>query len=223
MKYKNILPAALILTIIALSSINGPINATATVPLDELLLYMSPDIFHPYVGDSVNVTVIFKHALNTTSSIYNTTITIDMPAELNITAVNNISSNMTDYDLDDYYSSPNSTEAIFWWDNSHINVTWAKFDSQRMESFSFKVNITDEGNLAPTNFIITYILDGETITDDELGIKFYFPGVEYRPTVSQAPVPIRGELTFFWWLAGSVLIVVPLIVIIITRITLWKR
>lgn len=221
MKYKKLLPILTIITLIAVASFGNSNQITATTPLDEIILYMSPDAQSPYVGDLVNVTIVFRHAINTTSSLYNVTLEITNPTSLNITNVYDLSSNMTGYDLETYKSNPNNTEPLFWWDNTKVNATWGQFDAQRLETFWFILNITEEGDLAPTSFDLTYTLEGETETIE--GESLFFEGVIERPVPSSIPNPIRGELTWFWWLAGSVLIVLPLIIIIITRLTLWKR
>ena len=103
MKYKKLLPITATIAITILLFVNGVGTATAETPLNNVIVYMAPDIINPYVGQFVNTTVVFRNALNSTESMYNTTISFDATASFNISDVYGVSNNMTFYNSTDYY------------------------------------------------------------------------------------------------------------------------
>ena len=199
--------------------VNG-VGTTADTPLNNVIVYMSPDNIAPYVGLFVNTTVVFRNALNSTESMYNTTVSFNTTPSLNITDVYGLSNNMTSYNSTDYYLNENDTEPLFYWDVNNVNVTWAKIEPTTLHSFWFIANCTEEGPVGVNNLNITYYHENER--HSFIGQAFSF-NIDPVPSNPRLDVPPRAPKNWAWWLSGGIIIGVPLIVIVITRITLWKR
>jgi len=220
LKYKKLLPVTATIAIIILLFVNGVGTTTADTPLNNVIIYMAPDIVEPYEGQLVNTTVVFRNALNSTENLYNTTISFDATTSFNISDVYGVSSNMTFYNSTDYYLDVNDTTPLFYWDVSNVNVTWAKILPDTFQSFWFIANCTETGFVGINNLNVTYYHENEWETF--IGQAFSFE-VSPLPSTPRLDIPIQAIENWTWWLAGGILIGVPLIVIVITRITLWKR
>lgn len=220
MKYKKLLPITATIAITILLFVNGVGTTTAETPLNNVLVYMAPDIVEPYVGQLVNTTVVFRNALNSTENMYNTTISFDASHSFNITNVYGISSNMTFYNSTDYYLDVNDTTPLFFWDVSNVNVTWAKILPNSFHSFWFIANCTEESYVAINNLDVSYYHNNELKTFTGQAFSFEVSPV---PSTPRLDVPQRSAENWSWWLAGGIIIGVPLIVIVVMRITLWKR
>ena len=212
---------SLALTITLLALIGGVSKANSLPPLDTFILYLAPEDFEPIVGDNVNVTCVFKNYLNETQQLFNVTLEFTADEQLNITNFFNLSSSLVEsYNLTEYMSNPALTDPLFWWDTSYVNATWKTFDQFQDERFWFLINCTQVGTYSFRDMTVSYVLNNETLSYD--GDTFSLT-VSDIPTTPSVPVPARYNTTWYWWLAGGALIVLPLIVIVITRLTLWKR
>ncbi len=220
MKYKKLLPITATIAITILLFVNGVGKTTAETPLNNVIVYMVPDIVEPHVGQLVNTTVVFRNALNSTDNLYNTTIRFDATSSFNISDVYGVSSNMTFYNSTDYYLDVNNTEPLFYWDVDSVNVTWANILPDTFQSFWFIANCTEEGYVGINNLNVTYYHNNER--KSFIGQAFSFE-ISPIPSTPRLDVPIRSPQNWSWWLIGGIIIGVPLVVIIITRITLWKR
>ncbi len=220
MKYKKLLPITATIAITILLFVNGVGTATAETPLNNVIVYMAPDIINPYVGQFVNTTVVFRNALNSTESMYNTTISFDATASFNISDVYGVSNNMTFYNSTDYYLDVNNTEPLFYWDVGYVNITWAKIVPDSFHSFWFVANCTEEGFVGINNLNVSYYHNNEWETF--IGQAFSFK-ISPVPSTPRLDIPQQAPQNWTWWLAGGIIVGVPLIAIVITKITLWKR
>ena len=216
---KKILPLTAVVSIIIMISLNGISKVEPAAPLDDILLYTTPDNLEPIIGETVNVTVVLKHALNTTESIRNGTLEFSVSSNLNITNFNDYTFDPETYNSTEYYLNVDNTSPYIFWNESYVNITWAKIDHLQMNVHWFLINCTSTGlaNVLPFQFHY-YIGDEEETINGE---SFSFEIIE-EPVHTYLDVPYREPSSWFWWLAGSIILGVPLIVIIITRLTLWK-
>ncbi len=221
LRRRKLLPISLALTLtcFALFSGLGYINSEPT--LNTIILYVAADNTQPIIGDQINFTVVFKNFLNETESLSEVVVETTTSAEINITNVFDASFNETTYNATQYYvDDENSTNPIFWIEENYFNITWAKFHQNMTYNFWFTVNCTDTGLFFVDNPYIHYKLDNETNTVRGSGYNFEVKDI---PVTTSIPSPARGDWTWQWWFVGSVLVVLPIIVIVITRLTLWKR
>lgn len=196
-------------------------NSYSIPPIDTLVLYVAAEDIHPYVGDNVTISGFFKHYLNTSESLKNVTVELNnIDASLNITNVSISDYNMTNYNLTHYLLDENSTTPIFWWNTTYINMTWAKFDHLMTFSYNFTVHCHTSGQQATGRPVVTYYLNNEFLTYTGAHVVLY---VELIPLTPAIPYPERGLWTWQWWFVGSLLVTAPIIIIVITRLTLWKR
>ncbi|MCK5298166.1 MAG: hypothetical protein KAJ76_04605 [Candidatus Heimdallarchaeota archaeon] len=197
-------------------------TAQSIPPIDTLVLYVAAEDVNPYVGDNVTITGFFKHYLNTSESLRNVTIEINNDdVALNITHVNVNNYNITNYNLTQYLlADENSTTPIFWWNSTYINITWAKFDHLMTYSYNFTVHCHTSGQQSTGQPIAAYYLNNEFKTYTGAHVVLY---VELIPLVPVIPYPERGLWSWQWWFIGSLLLAAPIIIIVITRLTLWKR
>jgi hypothetical protein len=211
---------ALAITFLAL--FGGVSRANSAPPLDTFILYLAPEDFEPIVGDIVNITCVFKNYLNVTETLYNVTLEFNIDEELNITNFYNLPDSVVDgYNYTDYMLNITNTDPLFYWSSESINATWKTIDQNQEEFFWFKVNCTQVGTYSFDDMTLTYRFINETeLTHDGDTFSLTVSDIPITPVV---PVPPRGELYWYWWLAGGALIAIPVIVIIITRLTLWKR
>ena len=225
MKRSKVIPITAtiaLITILAVSSMN---NTSAATPLDSIIVYMIAEDLEPIIGQNVNITTAIRNALNTTENLYNATLEFQAQSpELNITNVYNVPSNMTNYNSTLYLMDQNNTVPIFWWNSTYVNATWAKFEANKLETFWFIVNCTATSEVAVsvTDIIFTYSFANGTEVIYE-GEPFSFDSIEPIPITSQVSHVPFPKLEWYWWLAGSFLIGLPLLIIVITRLTLWKR
>ena len=211
-----------IVTLLAVSSMN---YTDAAAPLDSIIIYMIAEDLEPTIGQNVNITTAIRNALNTTENVYNATLEFQAQSpELNITNVYNVPSNMTNYNSTLYLMDQNNTVPIFWWNSTYVNVTWAKFEASQFETFWFIVNCTATSEVAVsiTDIFFAYsFANGTEITFE--GESFSFDKIDPIPVTSQVSHVPFPKIEWYWWLAGAFLIGLPIIIIIITRLTLWKR
>ena len=190
-------------------------------PIDTLVLYVAAADVNPYVGDNVTISGFFKHYLNISESLKNVTIELNnIDTSINITGVSISDYNMTNYNLTHYLLDENSTTPIFWWNSTYINMTWAKFDHLMIFSYNFTVHCHTSGQQSTGRPVVNYFLNNEFLTYTGAHVVLY---VELIPLTSAIPYPVRGLWTWQWWFVGSLLVAAPIIVIVITRLTLWKR
>lgn len=196
-------------------------NVQSIPPIDTLVCYVASEDVNPFVGDNVTISGFFKHYLNTSESLKNVTIELNnIDAAFNITHFNANNNSVTDYNLTHYLLDENSTTPIFWWNSTYINITWAKFDHLMTFTYNFTVHCHTSGQQSTGRPIVSYFLNNEEITYNGAHVVLY---VELIPLTPAIPYPERGTWTWQWWFIGSLLIATPLIVIVITRLTLWKR
>ncbi|MBD3189197.1 MAG: hypothetical protein GF308_01060 [Candidatus Heimdallarchaeota archaeon] len=219
--------------ILSLTLFTNGLNQAATVPpTNSIILYMVCDEGTTYtIGDTVNVTVVFKNYLKLNESlenaaIKNVTIEFTTPEVLNITNVNNISPDMSTYNSTEVFADVNSTTPAYWWNATKVNVSWASFERYQVHKFWYIFNCTQaaENGVSPSRISLRYSLlnESEPIYDEDAGESLLFR-INEIPTTSAIELPSRGSYKFDWWLIGGFLIGVPLIVLIIMRLTLWKR
>jgi hypothetical protein len=197
-------------------------DAAAQPPLESVMSYMFCDKEDStyIVGDTANITVVLKNYLGENETIVNATLAIQTPAELNITQVANFSYDMSGYNSTEYLLNENTTTPICWWNNTYLNMTWAKINPYTLHDFWFTVNCTEEGSFGIEGSTFDYSINNKTKNLEGEGLALT---VNAEPTISRLNMPVRGETIWYWWLAGGLLIAIPLITIIIMRITLWKR
>ena len=213
---------SLALAITFLALFGGVSRTNALPPLDTFVLYLAPDDFEPIVGDTVNVTCVFKNYQGFNDTLFNVTLEFDVAEELNITNFYDFPDSVADaYNYTDYMLNITNTEPLFYWDDEYVNATWKSIDQFQEEFFWFEINCTQIGTFNFDDMSITYRFLNET-EHTHVGDTFSL-FVNDIPTTPVVPVPPRGELYWYWWLAGGALIAIPVIVIIITRLTLWKR
>ena len=222
MKRRKYLTLSLTIALTCLVLAYSVNNTYSIPPIDTLVLYVAAEDVQPYVGDNVTISGFFKHYLNTTESLRNVTLELNnIEAALNITDVKVNNYNITNYNFTQYYLlDENSTTPIFWWNSTYINITWAKFDHLMTFTFNFTVHCHTSGQQATGQPVATYVLDGETKTYTGAHVVLY---VELIPLIPAIPYPERGTWTWQWWFLGSILVAAPLVIIVITRLTLWKR
>lgn len=173
------------------------------------------------VGEEANVTVVINNKLNSTDPLHNVSLTFQAPSgeELNITNLNNVSQDFSDYNAIEYFLT-NATEPLFWWNNTYVNASWALFEPSQLATFWFVFNCTTPGQASFSDFTVSYYHNNEKFTIDGESTLF---NINEIPTTSRINIPIRGDTIWYWWLAGGILLALPFIIIIIVRITLWKR
>lgn len=221
MKNKQLITMSLALAITILALFGGVSQSNSLPTLDTFILYLAPEDFEPIVGDKVNVTCVFKNWLNETEQLFNVTLEFTADEELNITNFYDLDNSVADsYNYTDYMSNAALTDPLFWWDNNNVNATWKSIDQFQEEFFWFEVTCTTVGTFSFRDMTLSYVLNNETIIHD--GDTFSLTVLDI-PTTPSVPVPPRGELYWYWWLAGGAIIALPIIIIIITRLTLWKR
>ena len=197
----------------------GLSNVNSAPQLNSIILYMAGDNPAPDINTEVNITVVFKNLLDVEFDMYNVTAEIKSDATLNVTNVNDVSIDNEINETDLFVYGTNST-AVFEWNHTDIKVAWALYEVNMTQTFWFIVNCTEGGTKYIQAPILTYELDGEVETFN--GKTFEIEVVE-EGNVSSIPNPVRGDWVLFWWFTGSIVITFPLIVIVITRLTLWKR
>lgn len=225
LKYRRILPITATLAIIALLSVSSISYTNAATPLDSIIIYMIAEDLEPTIGDIVNITAAIRNALNNTIDIYNATMEFHVQRpELNITNVFNTIAEDPNYNSTLYLENKENSVPIFWWNQTYVNSTWAKFESNSFQSFWFEVNCseTSEFSVSISDIILTYYYENGTEVIFE-GEPFSFERINSPYVESQINVPPLAKIEWYWWLVGSSIIGVPVIVIIITRLTLWKR
>ena len=213
---------SLALAITFLALFGGVSRTNSLPPLDTFILYIAPDKFEPIVGDTVNVTCVFKNFQSFNDTLYNVTLEFNLDEELNITNFYDLSNTTPDaYNYTDYMLNITDTEPLFYWSDTYVNATWKSVDQYQEEYFWFELNCTTVGSYSFDEMLLTYRFANETEHVHD-GDTFSLT-VRDIPTTPVVPVPPRGEKVWWWWLAGGALIAIPVIVIIITRLTLWKR
>ncbi|NHJ87047.1 MAG: hypothetical protein FK734_16410 [Asgard group archaeon] len=225
MRKNRVFTTGFILTLTCILMLNGIGTANAVVPINTIISYVAVDDSITVVGQNITATNVIKNYLNDTESLRNVTLEITIDSELNITNVNNLSADMSSYNSTTYFLTEiNSTTPIYWFNSTYINVTWSKFDQYMNHTFWFELNCTTAGQFAIENPIITYLFYNgtayEEVSDTGIGILINVLEDLPPPEISS---PIRGEWEIYWWFVGGLLIAAPIIIIVITRLTLWKR
>jgi len=174
--------------------------------LNTLICYMDYGDVEPNVGDQLNVTVVFKNYLDEANPLENVSMTMEPREEdepgLNITNVNNVPYENPSYNQTTIFSTGTNSTPFFNWNHTYVEISWARFEVNLTQTFWFVIDCVIEGKFTGAGFGIT--VRGE---ENETAILS----------------PVRGDWEWYWWFSGALLIVAPLIVIIITRLTLWKR
>ncbi|NHK31076.1 MAG: hypothetical protein FK730_06970 [Asgard group archaeon] len=219
MKSKSVILSSIIV-ILSVSIIAQSFNHANAVPqYNTLIFYLTADIEKPDLNDSVNITVIFKNYLDNFNPLDNVTVEFDSIDGLNVTNVYDVLFEDPAYNKTDLFIHGTNSTPIFFWNHTYIEVAWFEFKNNESQRFWFTVDITDSFARID-NPLITYTLDGEQDTFDGAGIGF---DIQEETNQSAIPSPVRPNWQWYWWFVGSLLIAGPLIVIVITRLTLWKR
>ncbi|MBK5112390.1 MAG: hypothetical protein KGD59_04870 [Candidatus Heimdallarchaeota archaeon] len=217
-KYLTITLTIALTCLVVAYSVN---TAQSVPPIDTLVCYVAAEDVNPYVGDNVTISGFFKHYLNTTESLKNVTIELNnIDAAFNITHVNVNNYNITNYNLTQYLLDEDSTTPIYWWNSTYINITWAKFDHLMTFTYNFTVHCHTSGQQSTGQPLVSYFLNNESLTYNGAHVVLY---VELIPLTPSIPYPERGLWSWQWWFIGSLLLAAPLIIIVVTRLTLWKR
>jgi hypothetical protein len=197
------------------------------LPVDNLMLYVtSPEGNEFIIGEQANISLVFKNYKNTTTeSLYNVTIEFKTHETLNITNLfDQPVTNATTYNVTNYLLDQDATTPYYWWNGTLANITIAEFIPNRIFIMWYIVNGTEaiNGASVATPFTISYVYNNETFFDETIGRAITLNIIE-EPSIPRLQVPIRGDFTWFWWLFGGIAVAVPAIIVIITRLTLWKR
>lgn len=219
LKSKRIILSSIIV-ILSISIIAQSINYAKAVPqYDTLIFYLTADKENPDINESVNITVIFKNYLDNVNPIANVTAEFNSIEGLNITNVFDVLFEDPSYNKTDLFVHGTNSTPIFFWNNTYIEIAWNEFANGESQIFWFTITII-ETFAKIDNPLITYTLDNEEDTFNGAGLGF---NIEEATNQSAIPSPISGNWQRYWWFVGSLLIAAPLIVIVITRLTLWKR
>ncbi|HUT81576.1 MAG TPA: hypothetical protein VMZ29_10275 [Candidatus Bathyarchaeia archaeon] len=206
--------------------------AQSTPPLNTLINYMILDNDSPIVGDNITITMYFKnyldidHPIRNISTIISPGLNIDDEEGLNITNVYDVPFEDPTYNKTELFIfGTNSTSMIFW-NHTHIEIAWALFEVNTTQFIWFNIYCYLEGSYPIANPKFTYYLDpldgGDGTEKSYTGSGLQIDvGVELN--TSAVPSPHRGDWEWQWWFVGVLLITAPIIVIVIMRITLWKR
>ena len=206
--------------ILSLSIIAQSINHANAVPqYDTLIFYLTADIEKPELDQTVNITVIFKNYLDNDNPLSNVTVEFNEIEGLNVTNVYDVIFEDPTYNKTDLFIHGTNSTPTFFWNHTYIEVAWFEFKNNESQRFWFTVDIQEE-IARVDNPLITYTLDGEEETFDGAGIGF---NIQEDTNVSAIPSPWHSNWQWQWWLIGSLLLAGPLLVIVITRLTLWKR
>jgi hypothetical protein len=195
--------------------------ANAKPQYDTIIFYMVPDTSEELlVNQTVNVTLVFKNFLANPDPIYNISTELFTDAGLNFTNVFNTPLEDPTYNQTDLFIHGTNSTPIFYWNSSYCEMSWAQLENNESQILWFELLITDNTGTSIQRNNINYILDGEeeTLLGSGLGLD-----IKEITNTSAIPVPYGGEWVWYWWFIGSVVIATPLIAIVITRLTLWKR
>ncbi|NHJ39564.1 MAG: hypothetical protein FK731_05975 [Asgard group archaeon] len=206
--------------ILSISIVIQSINYANAIPqYDTLIFYLTSDVEKPEVNQIVNITVVFKNYLENNDPLTNVTAEFDDIQGLNVTNVFNVLYEDPSYNKTDLFIHGTNSTPIFFWNNTYIEVAWFEFANGESQMFWFTINIT-ETFAKIENPVITYTLDGEEDTFNGAGLGF---DIGEETNMSAIPSPWHPNWQWYCWFIGGLLIAAPLIVIVITRLTLWKR
>ncbi len=206
--------------------------AQSTPPLNTLISYMIVDNENPLVGENITVTMYFKNYLDRDYPIRNIStaiilgLNLDDEEGLNITNVYDVPFEDPSYNETELFISGTDSTPMIYWNHTSIEIAWAMFELNLTQTIWFNIHCYLKGEYEIENPIFNYHLDP---LDDGIGILRTYTGsgiqikVGRDENVSAIPIPIRGDWEWQWWFVGALLITAPIIVIVITRITLWKR
>jgi len=211
--------------IIGLTLLVQSVSMVNSIPqLNTLICYMDYGDIEPDVGDQLNVTVVFKNYLDEANPLENVSMTMEPREEdepgLNITNVNNVPYENPSYNQTTIFSTGTNSTPFFNWNHTYVEISWARFEVNLTQTFWFVIDCVIEGNFRINNPEFTFKLNNETETFTGAGFGITVRGEENETAILS---PVRGDWEWYWWFSGALLIVAPLIVIIITRLTLWKR
>ncbi|MBN1329526.1 MAG: hypothetical protein JXA54_08645 [Candidatus Heimdallarchaeota archaeon] len=206
--------------------------AQSTPPINTLISYMIIDKESPIEGDNITITMYFKNYLNIDHPIRNisTAITPGLNIEnekgLNITNVFDAPFEDPNYNKTELFLTGTDSTPMILWNHTYIEIAWALFEVNVTQSIWFNIHCYLRGSYPIANPIYTYYLDlldggdgkAKSYTGSGLQIDV---GVELN--TSAIPSPLRGDWEWQWWFVGALLLTAPVIIIVITRITLWKR
>ncbi|NHJ48458.1 MAG: hypothetical protein FK733_11800 [Asgard group archaeon] len=219
---RNGIILAIIIATLGVSIIAQTHNFADAVPqYDSIIFYMVADKQEDIVvGDEFNVTIIFKNYLANSNPLYNVSTELEADPGLNITAVYNMTFEDPNYNKTDLFVYGTNSTPTFYWNHTYIEIAWAQFEQNETQSLWFTIEIVDRTQTRIDQNYVYYELEGEEDYVRGSGLLVSLDDLTNSTAYSS---PIRGEWVWYWWFIGSLTLAVPIVAVVVIRLTQWKR